>query len=268
MEYLDITSKKDLVVYQNEILQLFEVSYGKPLDLSIWQWAYSENFFGDPIVCLAIEKSLIVGHYAVIPFRLRNNSGKLLNSYLSMTTMVAPSHQGKGLFTILAKRVYENGAKLYPDFMVFGFPNDNSVHGFKKHLGWRLQESKIAVANKQTLLQSVPFLKIYNDSSRFYPDLSNPEGLSWRMSKPGSEWVAFGGAYLKKFESHYDLMYYGSPKDLENIPDEISFNALIDSQVLAEAEFSETKPYRFGYYCSDNHSFPEFKLCMSMSDVF
>lgn len=60
------------------------------------------------------------------------------NVYLcaeSGDTMTHPLHRGKGLFIKLAKITYELAKESGIRF-VFGFPNDNSLHGFVKKLDW------------------------------------------------------------------------------------------------------------------------------------
>ena len=105
MEIVDIQCKDDLNGHKDEILRLFKEGFERELDVHIWNWAYLDNIFGDPIVSLAYEHDRLVAHYAVIPLHLANSVGKSLDSYLSMTTVVAKTHRKYGLFVALATRV-------------------------------------------------------------------------------------------------------------------------------------------------------------------
>ena len=55
---------------------------------------------------------------------------------LSGTTMTHPNYRGRGLFPILAQKVYERMAA-HGMKMVWGFPNALSHRGFIKNLGWQ-----------------------------------------------------------------------------------------------------------------------------------
>ena len=72
--------------------------------------------------------------YGVFPCWIEYKGNTILAAQ-SGDTMTDPKHQGKGLFTRLAKMTYElaekEGIKL-----VFGFPNKNSYPGFTKKLNW------------------------------------------------------------------------------------------------------------------------------------
>ena len=75
-----------------------------------------------------------VGYYGVFPLIGLIENRKLLIAQ-SGDTMTHPDHQGKGLFTILAKLTCELARNEGINF-VFGFPNKNSYPGFIKKLGW------------------------------------------------------------------------------------------------------------------------------------
>ena len=87
-----VTKKSDLMKYKSSILQLFSECFPSDLNEKIWEWAYIDNPFGDPIVVLSFDGDLLVAHYAVIPYHLSNKQDPKIKSSLSMTTMVAPSH--------------------------------------------------------------------------------------------------------------------------------------------------------------------------------
>jgi hypothetical protein len=73
--------------------------------------------------------------YGVLPVKMTLH-GKSVTAAQSANTMTHPLHQGKGLFTQLAKRTYEEAARAGIP-VVFGFPNKNSYPGFKKKLDWQ-----------------------------------------------------------------------------------------------------------------------------------
>ena len=91
------------------------------------------------------EQGFPAGYYGVFPIVI-SYLGKDYIAAQSGDTMTDPNHQKKGLFIKLAKQTYslakENNVKL-----IFGFPNENSLPGFKNKLDWKfygnMQEFKI-----------------------------------------------------------------------------------------------------------------------------
>lgn len=81
--------------------------------------------------------------YATFGVTFKIESQELLGCQ-SLDTITDIDYRGKGLFVKLAKHVYHN-AKNEGIALVYGFPNGNSIHGFKTKLEW-------------DVLDSVPFL--------------------------------------------------------------------------------------------------------------
>lgn len=73
--------------------------------------------------------------YGVLPVRMSLH-GKQVTVAQSANTMTHPAHQGKGLFTRLARSTYDTAAQEGIP-LVFGFPNKNSYPGFKQKLNWQ-----------------------------------------------------------------------------------------------------------------------------------
>ena len=74
--------------------------------------------------------------YAIVPRRFVIDSQECMGA-VSLHTLTGPAYRGRGLFVHLATDCYasaiDEGLKL-----VYGFPNENSVHGFTKYLDWRI----------------------------------------------------------------------------------------------------------------------------------
>ncbi len=77
----------------------------------------------------------IAAFYALYPVMM-NLSGREVIAAQSGDTMTHPAHRKRGLFLQLAERTYQEAAK-QGIVLVFGFPNENSVGGFRNHLNWR-----------------------------------------------------------------------------------------------------------------------------------
>jgi GNAT superfamily N-acetyltransferase len=121
---------------EQAILELFLVSFGKPLSKEFWNWRYRENPFSETTRAhLMWDSNKLVGHYAVCPVNMIIENTEVRTA-LSMTTMTHPEYTGKGIFKDLAESLYEELYSQHHTQMVWGFPNLNSHYGFIKNLKW------------------------------------------------------------------------------------------------------------------------------------
>lgn len=264
---VEISNKKDLLPFYDQISDLFSECFGRKLESDLWNWAYQDNPFGHPIVSLALYDGRVVGHYAVIPFDLRSLNGKKVNAFLSMTTMVAEKFRRHRLFPILAKQVYSYIEKSNIRSIVFGFPNKNSISGFKKRLGWTIEENIRLLSVPYSEIDKVEDIVTKNwTDDRLTVDLSSKDIQEWRKNKPRQKWCVKEGIAYKKFDDMKDVMYLECPSGLSNMESCQSFNIILEvaDNNLGKELFS----YRFGYRAFHFSSEPKFFVQMCMSDVF
>jgi GNAT superfamily N-acetyltransferase len=100
------------------------------------RWLYVDNPAGTVIGMDAMEGDRLAAHYVCIPANVWL-FGEKRRALLSLNTATHPDFQGKGLFTTLAKKTYENGAG-QGFTAVFGVANGNSTPGFIRKLGFQL----------------------------------------------------------------------------------------------------------------------------------
>jgi hypothetical protein len=93
------------------------------------------NPFGPPMIELAFDGDLLVGHYALCPAESRVD-GALVRTARSMTTMTHPDYAGRGIFSSLAERLYGRVERDHGVGFIWGFPNANSHFGFTQKLRW------------------------------------------------------------------------------------------------------------------------------------
>lgn len=98
-------------------------------------------------------------YYGVFPCIIEYDKIRLVAAQ-SGDTMTHPKHQGKGLFTRLAKMTYELAEKEGIKF-IFGFPNKNSYPGFIRKLGWIHKE------NMRTYIFNINTLPIIKAAKKF-----------------------------------------------------------------------------------------------------
>jgi hypothetical protein len=259
-----ILSPIELVKYQSQIANLFEICFNEGLDSSLWKWAYLDNPIGDPIIAVAHEDGCIVAHYAMIRMPFVENSNPL-EGYLSMTTMVHPDFRKYGLFVELANLTYSQASK---NSFVYGFPNANSLPGFKKRLEWMVSTDYCIASIDEHLLPMYQSTLESEKSKGIELDLSNPEFLAWRLSKPGCEYKSEGSLIYKEHKGAIDLMNI----DIENLPyfykSQKVFNILSNDESLV-GESNSFQPYNFGVRSlGANINLELFRPTLIMSDVF
>jgi len=120
---------------EEQILQLFEKSFGKPLSEKFWKWRFLDNPVNQVMIKLMWDGDLLVGHYAASPVKLICDGESILTA-LSMTTMTHPDYAGKGIFSQLAEALYRTEAEQTQLKAVWGYPNNNSHYAFMKNLEW------------------------------------------------------------------------------------------------------------------------------------
>ncbi|GAA65004.1 hypothetical protein P20311_2808 [Pseudoalteromonas sp. BSi20311] len=269
IEFIDIDNKKELLGYYPKIALLFEESFNRPLDKELWDWAYLDNPFGQPLVSIAMVEGKVVGHYALVPMNLENDSSEL-SGYLSMTTMVAVDYRRHKLFQKLAERVYMKIEKSLLPTIVFGFPNDNSAPGFVKRLGWKISEDYKVVSLKPEQFESVASFLDKHLTEDFYTlNIDSDVVKNWRISKPNQEWGYKNGFGLKEIENGYDLMHVNCAESFKKSKVNTPVNMLLEINSELEQEDIEISfPYRFGYRLFNINKEPKLFVQMSMSDIF
>jgi hypothetical protein len=269
VKLINIESTEELLKYYSGISDLFNESFGKPLDKKLWEWAYLHNPFGEPKVAIAIHKNKVIGHYAVIPMDLENKDMQLLG-FLSMTTMVAIEFRKLRLFQRLAEMVYERIESLNLPSIVFGFPNDNSAPGFKKRLGWTISEDyKVVSVEPHQIPAVVSVIDKLLDEDFFTLNMNNVQTKSWRTAKPNQTWTYNNNIGTKEIDKLFDLMHISDAKQLALLNYNTTINMILPiekSSTLKDLDVSF--PYRFGYRIFNCETEPRLFVQMSMSDIF
>lgn len=119
---------------EHQILNLFEEVNNRKMALEYWRWRYAKSPFGEGIIKLVFANGKLIGHYAVTPMDILVDN-RPLRAVFSLHTMTHPDFQKQGIFTFLAEEVYKKCQSEGFGF-VYGFPNENSYHGFTNKLGW------------------------------------------------------------------------------------------------------------------------------------
>jgi len=126
---------------EKQILKLRRAVFGDldPVRLgkSTWQWQFEKNPAGKAFCLLAEAQGEVAGQYVTIPTRLSIH-GRETPAAFSCDTMIHPDYRRQGMFSALANNLYDFLEKKAGIDLVWGFPNDRSLHGFTHNLGWKM----------------------------------------------------------------------------------------------------------------------------------
>ncbi len=110
---------------------------GSPKNIENIQWQFFNNGIKNFVsIEFDVELNRTAAIYATfsVPFKIGD---KTVIGSQSLDTITDIDYRGKGLFITLAKDVYKKAVE-NEVVLVYGFPNGNSIHGFKKKLEWEV----------------------------------------------------------------------------------------------------------------------------------
>ncbi len=109
---------------------------GSEKSIDLLKWFHQKNLPGVQSIYYAIDKQTneIAAIYTYLPVLVKC-MGKIVVAMQSFDTLTDHRHRSKGLFIKLASKL-EKEESLKSNELVYGFPNENSVHGFVKKLGF------------------------------------------------------------------------------------------------------------------------------------
>ncbi len=140
------------------------------------KWEYVDNPIGSIVGFNAYEGDVLVGHYVTQPV-IASVNGKLSKGLLSLNTATHHYHQGKGLFTKLAKLTFEYAAENGYEF-VYGVANANSTPGFIKKLGFQFVAPLIVKVGIGILIKK-------NDNCNYdFERVWTKNDIKWRLINP------------------------------------------------------------------------------------
>lgn len=207
------------------ICTLFEKVFGRPMgkteSISHWNWEYKNNPNDDLDIFLAVDENEIVGHYAVIPIKMRIDVKDYLTT-LSLDTMVHEDYRGQDMFPILAKALYESLEKRGVP-ITYGFPNANSIEGIIKKLDW-FEIADLPLLVKPINFKTLLYRYIKNRA------VSNILGacLNFFSLLPSTVKRRYKNITIKnieKFDKEFDRLW-------DNVKNEITIGVIRDSKYL------------------------------------
>lgn len=119
---------------REKCLELHNYVNPETISLDQWLWRNVTGTLGKSLIETSWDRDRLVGLYGIIPLRLYSG-GRQIKGALSDIAVTHPDYRYRGIFSemgkSLYKRAFDQGIEL-----IYGFPTDHSVHGFKKRLQW------------------------------------------------------------------------------------------------------------------------------------
>jgi hypothetical protein len=146
----------------SSLVALYNLVFKKNIRAQYLHNKYETSAFGIQYLgYIAFSPSgLPIAFYGVLPcqFKLK---GQIVLAAQSADTMTHPEYRKQGWLYTLAQKTYEL-AKVYDIKFIFGFPNQNSLPGFKK-LGWQFQKESLLLFIID--VKVIPFAKLSRKSN-------------------------------------------------------------------------------------------------------
>jgi predicted N-acetyltransferase YhbS len=227
---------------EKQILELFNISFGKPLSEVYWKWRFADHPEKKMMIMLMWDGEQLVGHYAVSPVRMFVEKEEVLTA-LSMTTMTHPDYAGRGIFKELAEALYSTEKSANNLAAVWGYPNNNSHYGFLKNVQWKNLEQVPTFSIDTKLIEETenqiqvgsgfgPRHAVGDSNANFKVQIKRDAAyLNWRYAtNPVNEYVLFESEHegeihfvvAKKFGSFQeagkfeaDILEWELPADLK-----------------------------------------------------
>lgn len=99
------------------------------------RWMYEQNPGGRALEYVTLNRGLISGHIAALPFRYKFGP-RTLTAGLVINAITHPDFRGKGIFIILTELLNKRCAEAGIEF-TFGYANSSSEKGCLRHLAYR-----------------------------------------------------------------------------------------------------------------------------------
>ena len=157
-----------------ELSHLFKRVFKKKFSTEFLKWYYLLNPNGPALTNNAYYNGKIIGHYALIPIRIKLYEEEF-KAALSVFTAIDENFRGLYLFNELANKTFELAKDEGKEFII-GVSNQKSTKLFVRYFKFKLVSQldvKFGIGKIKKLQSKNNFKVIWNDKS-----------LSWRLKNP------------------------------------------------------------------------------------
>lgn len=153
--------------------------FNKEFDLDYLKWLYKDNPNGQAITFNISKNKIIVGHYAVIPTKVKINN-RIYKAALSLNTAVDNEFRGKGFFKLMADQTFKKCVKKKVK-IIFGVSNYQSTKLFEKYF-------KFQNFGELDIFVSIGKIKRKKVKEKFNVEWRS-EDLKWRLKNPKENYI-------------------------------------------------------------------------------
>ena len=190
-----------------ELMQMVFEGREEKFDHGYLRWQYAENPVGTIVGFNAYMGDVLAAHYVTMPIYM-NIEGKKTLGVLPLNTATHPEHRGKRLLTILAEKTYQYAAEHGYKFVI-GVANDQSTHGFIKHLGFKLiGPLTFKIGMGQNLYQRTDYT-----FTRYW----DKEILDWRLKNPSMKYYKNGDMIVSPIKPGFKKLVYHDKDGLASL---------------------------------------------------
>lgn len=175
---------------------------GTEKSIELLKWFHQKNLPGLQSIYYAIDKSTneIAAIYTYLPV-LFKCMDTIVIAMQSFDTLTDYRHRSKGLFIKLASKL-EKEESLKNNELVYGFPNENSVYGFVKKLGFKyFGEVPFLI---KPMRVSFIFKKLFNKTGPY-----KHEEINCKIDSPDEVLLKNNCSikFISKFEESYNQLW-------------------------------------------------------------
>jgi hypothetical protein len=175
-----------------QISLLLTQVFNKEFNFDYLKWLYKDNPSGHAITFNISKNKKIVGHYAVIPTKIKINN-KIYKAALSLNTAVDNEFRGKGFFKLMADETFRKCIKKKIKF-IFGVSNYQSTRLFEKYF-------KFQNFGELDIFVSFGNVKRKKVKEKFNVEW-RAKDLKWRLKNPKENYIIHNSfderAYINK----------------------------------------------------------------------
>ncbi len=174
---------------EHGIVELLRIAFRKPYSMEEWRWRYKENPACSPIIWLAEHDSKIIGHYAIVPIKMKVGNTYITGSF-ARNAATHPKYREKGIFSSTVNRCYQDAAENNIP-LTYGYANTNLGPTYKRY-EWR--GHICFMVNLIKVLNWEPFL------SRYIPLNFLVNATAQTIGKIGRRGSANGGLEIERID--------------------------------------------------------------------
>lgn len=191
---------------RGSFLDLFEAVFGRRMNAAEWEHFYLQAPFGQTISFALYDADCMVAHGGLIPGRLLDTSGGVINYFLQTAVMVRKKYQTLVVFKSLLDWMSEYARE--KGLFSMCFPNQASYLPFTKLLCWRMVQEYDICHFQSGDGSSEPDIRDFLPRAYRYHLPEEAPFMRWRNQLNHARKLTFGGISLiyKNYKGSMEIL--------------------------------------------------------------